>query len=63
MKHHTLFLSRTTKDVSNLPSAAVVIGAYIVNPLYSDGVSTQIDTIKMGVSIIYYKGPLVDISK
>ena len=47
----------------NLPSAAVVIGAFIVNPLYSDGVSTQIDTIKMGVSIIYYKGPLVDISK
>ena len=27
MKYHTLFLSKTRKDVQNLSSAAVVIGA------------------------------------
>ena len=30
MKYHTLFLSKTRKDVANLSSAAVVIGAFRV---------------------------------
>ena len=31
MKYHTLFLSKIGKDVANLSSAAVVIGAFRVN--------------------------------
>ena len=36
MKYHTLFLSKTRKDVANVSSAAVVIGALRVNGTNSD---------------------------
>ena len=38
------------------------VGPFI-NPLYSDGFSIQIDTIIMGLSIVYSKGSQVKLSK
>ena len=35
---------------------------HIFNPLYSDGFShTHIDTISMGLSIVHFKGPQVEL--
>ena len=62
IKYHSLFLSKIGKDFANLSSAAVVIGALRVNTLYLMDFPIHIDTISMGMPIVYFKGSYVKLS-
>ena len=55
MKYHTLFLLKIGKVWQNLSSAAVVIGPLRVKTalLRSMEISTKLDTVKSGWSIVY----------
>ena len=38
------------------------MGSYTINTLYSDGFPIHIDTTSMGLPILYFKGPQVEVS-